>query len=134
VNSALDSNVVTAFVAGSFVLASTAIPFYFKNRRSMRKVSAEEFIEGFMKRQEQEIAQKNELIKEMEQTCRKHESTIKDLEVSMYKKDAVINQLKALTKELRNEIKKAKEHSSKLKVQLEQMKDDYKSMTGKKLK
>jgi hypothetical protein len=87
----VDSTVIAAFVAGSFVLASTAIPFYFKNRRSMRKVSAEEFIENFMKRQEQEIAQKNDLIKEMEGTCRKNEDTIKNLEVSMYKKDAIIN-------------------------------------------
>jgi septal ring factor EnvC (AmiA/AmiB activator) len=129
----VDSTVIAAFVAGSFVLASTAIPFYFKNRRSMRKVSAEEFIENFMKRQEQEIAQKNDLIKEMEGTCRKHEDTIKNLEVSMYKKDAIINQLKSLAKELRSEIKKAKEHSDKLRVQLEQMKNDYKTMTGKKI-
>lgn len=129
-----DSTVVAAFVAGSFVLASTAIPFYFKNRRSMRKVSAEEFIEGFMKRQEQEISQKNELIREMEGTCRKHDETIKHLEASMYKKDAVINQLKSLAKELRSEVKKAKQHSDKLRVQLEQMKEDYNTMTGKKLK
>lgn len=130
----VDSTVIAAFVAGSFVLASTAIPFYFKNRRSMRKVSAEEFIEGFMKRQEQEISQKNELIKEMEQTCKKHEATIKHLEVSMFKKDSVINQLKSLAKELRSEIKKAKDHSDKLRTQLEQMKDDYKTMTGKRIK
>lgn len=129
-----DSTIIAAFVAGSFVLASTAIPFYFKNRRSMRKVSAEEFIEGFMKRQEQEISQKNEIIREMEHTCKKHEETIKHLEASMYKKDAVINQLKALAKELRSEIKKAKEHTNELRVQLEQMKDDYKNMTGKRIK
>lgn len=130
----VDSTVIAAFVAGSFVLASTAIPFYFKNRRSMRKVSAEEFIEGFMKRQEQEISQKNEMIREMEATCKKHEDTIKNLEVSMFKKDAVINQLKSLARELRGEIKRAKEHSNKLKTQLEQMKDDYKTMTGKRIK
>lgn len=130
-NPTFDSTVIAAFVAGSFVLASTAIPFYFKNRRSMRKVSAEEFIEGFMKRQEQEISQLKEEIKGMELTCKKHEETIRNLEASVYKKDVVIAQLKALAKELRSEIKRAKDHSDKLKIQLEQMKHDYKSMTGK---
>lgn len=126
--------VVAAFITGSLALASVILPIYLKNRRSMRKVSAEEFIENFMKRQEQEIAHKNQLILEMEGTLKKHENTIRDLEKTVYKKDTVVRQLKALAKELRVELKNTKAHSTRLKLQLEQMKEDYKNMTGKELK
>ena len=120
--------VVAAFITGSLAFASVIVPLYLKNKRSMRKVSAEEFIESFMKRQEQEIVRKNILIEEMEITLRKQETTIRQLETSVYKKDVIIKQLKALAKELKAEIKTAKQQSEKWRVQLDQMKQDYKDI------
>lgn len=127
--SVLNDAAIASFIAGSFTLASIGLTWYLKNRRSMRKVSAEEFIENFMKRQEQEIERKNMTIREMETTLKKQEVMIRHLEDSSYKKDTVIRQLKDLTKELRAEIKSAKKQATKWKTQLEQMKKDYKEIT-----
>lgn len=122
--------VVASFVTGSLALASVVTPLYIKNRRALKRgtLPAEEFIERFMKRQEQEIEHKNILIAEMERNLRHQEDMIKKLETSVYQKDAVIKELKSLVRELRAEIKKVKLQTTRSKKQLENMRKEYKEI------
>lgn len=122
--------VIAAAVTGSLALASVVAPIYLRNRRSMRKISAEEFIENFIKRQEEEIVNKNVLIRDLEKTLRKQATMIKRLEGNVLKKTKLITELKVLNKELQEEVKIAKEQAAKWQIQLTQLKEDY--MTFKK--
>lgn len=119
--------VVASVVTGSLGLATVITPLYIKNRRALKKegLPAEDFIERFMKRQEQEIAHKDLLIQDMEKTAKHQEQLIKTLENSVFKKDTIIKQLKGLVKELRYEIQKAKRQTANSKVQLDKMKKEY---------
>lgn len=122
--------VVASIVTGSLGLATVITPLYIKNRRALKKegLPAEDFIERFMKRQEQEIEHKNILIQEMERTVKHQEETIRKLETTVYKKDALIRDLKRLLKELRLEIQKVKRQTVNSKLQLDKMKKEYKDI------
>lgn len=123
---------VAAAITGSFALASVVVPIYIRNKRSMRKVSAEEFIESFMKRQELEIARKDTLLAEHERTIRSLELAVKKWSQKTYKYESMIKELRALVKELKDENRKEKKQNETMKAQLQSLKDTYEVMYAKK--
>lgn len=124
--------VVAAGVTGSFAFASVVIPIYLRNRRSMRKVSAEEFIENFMKRQSEEIAHKDELLRDRETTIRNLELAVKKWTQKAYKYESIIKELKGLLKELRQENKLERQQNEKMKKELTGLKETYEQIYAKK--
>jgi chromosome segregation ATPase len=107
---------LAAFIAGCFTLASIGLTYYFRNRRSIRKVSAEEYIETFMQR---EIDKKVAIITAMEETLKNYEKKIKQLEIQDYRKETIIRDLRSLTKELRAELAAVKRQANRWRNQLD---------------
>lgn len=108
-------NVIAAVVVTSGSVIAVLIPTYLKNKRSIRRVSAEQYIEEFMKR---ELESKNIIIAAMEETIKSYQSKLQLLEVSNFKKDAIIKDLRALTRELKAELAAAKRQAKRWQEQI----------------
>ena len=124
--------VLAAAVTGSFAVASVILPLYLKNKRSTRKLSAEEFIENFMKRQSEEIAYKDTLLNARDITIHELELSVKKWSQKSYKYETMVRELKAILKRLRAENIAEKKQNSAMKAELNRLKETYESIYAKK--
>lgn len=115
--SLITDNVVSAFiVASGGIVTAVLVPFYVKNKRTMKKVTAEEYIENFMRR---ELEHKEEIIKQMETTVQNYNMKIKDMERKDFQKSVTIKELKLLNKELKTELLAVKRQAKRWKAELD---------------
>lgn len=125
-----DGTVLASFIAGSFAMASIFLTWFLKNRRSIRKVSAEEFIENFMKRQAEEIAQKDQLLANRDENIRNLEIAVRKWTQKTYRYETMIKELKSIIKKLKEENRTEKKQHTILKTKHETMKQQLKSLKG----
>lgn len=107
---------LASFITGIFAVISILLAYLLKNKRTMKKVTAEEYIENFMRR---ELEHKNEIIKQMETTVQNYDMKIKDMERKDFQKTVVIKELKLLNKELKTELLAVKRQAKRWKTELD---------------
>jgi hypothetical protein len=130
-NPLITDNVIAATVTGCLALVSIILPIYLR-KRVTKKISAEEFIEKFMKRQAEEIAHKDMLLAARDLTIIELEKSVKRWSQRSYKYEVMVRELKVLLKRLRAENALEKKQNNAMRLELKKLKDTYESIYAKK--
>lgn len=124
--------VVAATITALLGFASVVVPLYLKNKRSLRKISAEEYIDNFMKRQMEEIAYKDTLLTARDITIKELEKKVDRWSKKAYKYETMVKELKHLLKQLRAENTAEKKQNNAMRIELLNLKSNYETMYNKK--